>query len=270
MGMMNTAKLSVVRLDVTSLALFAWMTASCVTSGAGSDSVSDDDIVDDGSSGNAEEVVRSQYQSGGQDAAPATADAAASAEEEVPDSVLESAGESNALSQAETQADNGANVSPEDEQALAALVGEDQQPSETPAQPDAAAQVEVAEVAEVAPVAETAPVKTSPVEMPPVPVTSVERAQAPATHAASTLSWLGYNYRAGEGLLHVEMKTKGNPHYNVFQEINKAGQPELVVRLFATKVRRPIRRRWMPANFALRSVSSGHVQTLRPAVLTSS
>jgi len=260
MDRMKTAKKYGVLLNVTGLTLFAWLMASCVTPATESDTSSDDDTGEDGASANAEEAVQGQYQSGGQAGgqagAPAAGDATASAEEEVPDSILESAGESNALSQADAQAESGANVSPEEEQALAALVAEDQQPVEAPAQPDAAAQVAVVEpAAEVvqaagestataatpAPVNAT-PVKTAPAETAKLPATPEARPHAPAAHATSILSWLGYNYRAGEGLLHVEMKTRGNPHYNVFQEINRAGQPELVVRLFSTKVRRPIRR----------------------------
>ena len=262
MSWMKTVMKTDVLFDVTGLALVAWLSASCVTATTEGDTGPDEDVVEEGASGNAEEVVQGQYGSSEQDAAPVASNATSSAGEEVPDSVLESAGESNALSQADSReeiAGSGADVSPEDEQALAALVGNEQQPAEVQAQPDAAAQVEVVEstpeaepvTEESTAVAEAAAITgestavaeaPGPVQTAPVVSNSVSTNPLPARPATSTLSWLGYNYRAGEGLLHVEMKTKGNPQYNVFQEINRAGQPELVVRLFSTKVRRPIRR----------------------------
>ncbi len=65
---------------------------------------------------------------------------------------------------------------------------------------------------------------------------------ASARLMTSLLHWIGYNYSAKDGLLTIDLRTKGSPHYSVFQEINRGNQPELIVRLFGTSVRRPIRR----------------------------
>lgn len=71
--------------------------------------------------------------------------------------------------------------------------------------------------------------------VPPPPV------QVPAINM-SRLDWIGYEYRARDGKLIVELKTKGSPRYNIFQEVNRSGQPELVIRLFDTRLRKSMRR----------------------------
>lgn len=259
MGVIKTGIKTGVILWVAGFAFAVWPMASCVTAPTEADDQETgnvvEEVVQENSSEPADEVVQRQYTQEDQAQDPVVAGG-----EDIPDSVLESAGESNVMAQSEGNGTASPDVSPEDEQALAAIMGAEQQPVEVavatetveatqPAETtqttestdtvDAAVTTETPEVAGTAP----APAPVAETASAPAPVAEVAPAPAPPRPTAlSTLSWIGYNYRAGEGLLHVDLKTNGNPRYNVFQEINKAGQPELVVRLFSTKVRRPIRR----------------------------
>lgn len=60
--------------------------------------------------------------------------------------------------------------------------------------------------------------------------------------APGTLNWVGYNYSKSEKQVQVQIVTDGTPTYRIFQEVNRGGQPELVVRYLNTKMRRKIRR----------------------------
>ena len=60
--------------------------------------------------------------------------------------------------------------------------------------------------------------------------------------ASSRLKWVGYDYLEREGIIRIEMVTEGEPKFQIFQERNRADQPELVVRFFNTVMRRKIRR----------------------------
>ena len=55
------------------------------------------------------------------------------------------------------------------------------------------------------------------------------------------LTWVGYNYNEQEKVLRVEIITRGNPEFDVFEERNQAAQPELVIRFKQTNIRRKIR-----------------------------
>jgi type IV pilus assembly protein PilQ len=69
--------------------------------------------------------------------------------------------------------------------------------------------------------------------------------QIPGVVAATDkprLHWVGYDYLEKEGIVRIEMVTVGKPKFKFFQELNKAGQPELVVRFTGAEMRRKIRR----------------------------
>lgn len=61
-----------------------------------------------------------------------------------------------------------------------------------------------------------------------------------AVHGA--VHWVGYNYRKNDRKLDVQIVTDGSPAYKIFQETNRAGQSELVVRYLNTSLRSKIRR----------------------------
>ena len=67
-------------------------------------------------------------------------------------------------------------------------------------------------------------------------------AQAVSKTASSKLKWVGYDYLEKDGIIRIEMVTEGQPKFQIFQERNRADQPELVVRFFNTVMRRKIRR----------------------------
>ena len=58
----------------------------------------------------------------------------------------------------------------------------------------------------------------------------------------SELKWIGYNFIEAEKILKIELVTTGKPQFELFQESNKSGQPELVVRFKQTSIRKKIRR----------------------------
>jgi hypothetical protein len=60
--------------------------------------------------------------------------------------------------------------------------------------------------------------------------------------AHGTVNWVGYNYRKNDRKLDVQIVTEGSPTYKIFQETNRAGQTELVVRYLNTTLRSKIRR----------------------------
>ncbi len=60
--------------------------------------------------------------------------------------------------------------------------------------------------------------------------------------ANATLTWVGYEYDTAASQVRVQMVTKGKPQFTIFQEMNKAQQPELVVRFYETAIRRRMRR----------------------------
>ncbi len=60
--------------------------------------------------------------------------------------------------------------------------------------------------------------------------------------ATATLHWVGYHYQPTASLVRIEMVTKGHPRYDLFQEKNKAQQPEIIVRFLNTSLRPKIRR----------------------------
>jgi type IV pilus secretin PilQ/predicted competence protein len=60
--------------------------------------------------------------------------------------------------------------------------------------------------------------------------------------AHGTLTWVGYNYRAVERILEIQIVTEGSPSYHMFQETNRKGQSELIVRFLNTELRKKVRR----------------------------
>ena len=56
------------------------------------------------------------------------------------------------------------------------------------------------------------------------------------------LTWIGYDYRVQEAVVKIEVMTEGAPKYTMFQEVNQKGQPELVIRLYETDLRKKIKR----------------------------
>ncbi|NBQ53911.1 MAG: hypothetical protein EBU49_10060 [Proteobacteria bacterium] len=174
----------------------------------------------------AEEAVHKEYLAH-QDAAvheqvsedaPAQDDPVAVAEEPIADSVLESTTESNASAQAPGEAIS------EDAEISALLDTKDAPDTETAQQPEPVPQESL----------------TGPVEPEAAPVEVFSLPTKPVVAASPVLHWIGYNYVAKDGTLVVDLQVKGSPRYSVFQETNRARQPELVVRLFGTKIRRPI------------------------------
>ncbi|MBM4252076.1 MAG: hypothetical protein FJ146_08905 [Deltaproteobacteria bacterium] len=68
------------------------------------------------------------------------------------------------------------------------------------------------------------------------PISAVVAADKPRLH------WVGYDYLEKDAVVRVEMVTMGKPPFKFFQEVNKAGQPELVVRFLGAQMRHKIRR----------------------------
>ncbi len=58
----------------------------------------------------------------------------------------------------------------------------------------------------------------------------------------SLLWWIGYDFSPDKDVVRIELVTRGAPRYDLFQERNQAGQPELVVRFYETAIRPKIRR----------------------------
>jgi len=58
----------------------------------------------------------------------------------------------------------------------------------------------------------------------------------------ASLWWLGYDYAPNDSVIRLELVTRGTPKYNIFQERNRADQPELVIRFFNTEVRNKVSR----------------------------
>ncbi|MEZ4742701.1 MAG: hypothetical protein R3B45_09670 [Bdellovibrionota bacterium] len=56
------------------------------------------------------------------------------------------------------------------------------------------------------------------------------------------LWWVGFDYQEQNSLVRVELMTRGAPQYDLFQQKNKAGQPELLVRYYNTVLRKKINR----------------------------
>ena len=54
--------------------------------------------------------------------------------------------------------------------------------------------------------------------------------------------WIGYVYKNEESLVNVEIVTKNNPQFDIYQEVNRAKQKEIVVRYYNTKLRPKMRR----------------------------
>lgn len=100
---------------------------------------------------------------------------------------------------------------------------------------------------------------TNAVPVNPVPVNPVPMNEAPAVPeaapvavalplttdvyaTAARLRWVGYNFDEVQKALKVEIITEGEPEYELFQETNRAGQPEIVVRFHETELRSKVRR----------------------------
>jgi hypothetical protein len=58
----------------------------------------------------------------------------------------------------------------------------------------------------------------------------------------SLLWWVGYDFDAAKNLVRIELVTRGAPRYDLRQEKNKAGQPELIVRFYETNIRPKVSR----------------------------
>ena len=56
------------------------------------------------------------------------------------------------------------------------------------------------------------------------------------------IQWVGYNYRKEQHKLDVQIVTEGRPIYKIFQDVNRAKQPEIVIRFLNTEIRHKVRR----------------------------
>ena len=78
------------------------------------------------------------------------------------------------------------------------------------------------------------------------PTTMPEAGDVPSTDSAESkagiVHWIGYVFKAKEALVNVEIVTKNNPKFDIYQEINRAKQKEIVVRYYDTKLRKKMRR----------------------------
>ena len=54
--------------------------------------------------------------------------------------------------------------------------------------------------------------------------------------------WIGYVYKPQESLINVEIVTKNNPQFDIYQEVNQAKQKEIVVRFYKSRLRRKLQR----------------------------
>ncbi len=88
------------------------------------------------------------------------------------------------------------------------------------------------------------PVASSQVATSPMPL---EQGAAPKMEpalvdAGARLTWVGFDYRPLDAQVRVEIVAEGAPEYDVLQEVNKKQQPELVVRLYKTSLKKKVRR----------------------------
>lgn len=76
------------------------------------------------------------------------------------------------------------------------------------------------------------------------PAVESPTAQSPQNVVSSpgTLSWVGYNYNKTNRKIEVQVVVEGAPTYRIFQEVNRGGQSEIVLRYLNTKLRNKIRR----------------------------
>ena len=224
------------------LPLILMLHASCVSPAR--KSMTADSESTEVSDENAENAVEREY---------AATDEVVVSEEAVDDSVLEVSSDDSPepSEEANAAAAPSGNVAAEN-QALSDLLATEEPPaeqmsetqpeppaeqmSETQPEPPAEQMSETQPEPPVAPVSEPVAGPASGVVPPPAAKQVLPKV------AAGKLYWIGYNYVAKEGSLVIDLRTKGSPRYVVFQEINRANQPELVVRLFGTNIRRPIRR----------------------------
>lgn len=82
--------------------------------------------------------------------------------------------------------------------------------------------------------------------VPAAPLT-IEQGAAPkiestVVNAGPRLTWVGFDYRPLDAQVRVEIVSEGVPEYDVLQEVNKKQQPELVVRLYKTSLKKKVRR----------------------------
>ena len=59
---------------------------------------------------------------------------------------------------------------------------------------------------------------------------------------SGTVHWIGYVYKLDKSLVNVEIVTKNNPQFDLYQELNRAKQKELVVRFYKSHLRRKLQR----------------------------
>ncbi len=76
----------------------------------------------------------------------------------------------------------------------------------------------------------------------PDPQKSPQTAPQNVSGSPGTLSWVGYNYNKSSRKLDVQIVSEGAPSYRIFQEVNRGGQSEIVIRYLNTKLRKKIRR----------------------------
>lgn len=55
------------------------------------------------------------------------------------------------------------------------------------------------------------------------------------------LSWVGYELSKKQPMVYISAVVGGNPEYEIFQEQNRSAQPELVLRLFQTSLRKKLK-----------------------------
>lgn len=74
-----------------------------------------------------------------------------------------------------------------------------------------------------------------------VPPANEQLVPIPVT-PSNTLTWVGYEQDDAQGTTKVSILTDGSPDYELVQEKNQAGQPELIVRFLDTKLKNTMRR----------------------------
>ncbi|MEI8025099.1 MAG: secretin N-terminal domain-containing protein [Pseudomonadota bacterium] len=68
------------------------------------------------------------------------------------------------------------------------------------------------------------------------------KSETTVVNAGPRLTWVGFDYRPLDAQVRVEIVSEGVPEYDVLQEVNKKQQPELVVRLYKTTLKKKVRR----------------------------
>ena len=74
---------------------------------------------------------------------------------------------------------------------------------------------------------------------------SMETTETDASYSEKKMGlvyWIGYIYKQNESAVNIEVVTKNSPQFDIYQELNKANQREIVIRFYDSEIRRKLKR----------------------------